>query len=236
MEAVGHAFGAVPFPAAGVGAPHIRDRLYWVAYADGLRSRRYSRAVRRAKAEINREGSEDGASLTDLSLVAQMAGWPTPCQQDGPKGGPSQGTDRLPGCASLAGWPTPMAGTPAQNGNNAAGNNDSSRKTAALVSGWATPNARDWHSASGSPEFLAQRAEQTRGKPLSEQAFTLLPGPARQTACGEMLTGSCAGMDAGGQLNPAHSRWLMGLPPEWDACAPLVTRSTQKRRVPSSHT
>ncbi|BCL90376.1 hypothetical protein MAFF211479_00770 [Ralstonia solanacearum] len=177
-----------------------------------------------------------GASLTDLSLVAHMAGWPTPCQQDGPKGGPSQGTDRLPGCASLAGWPTPMAGTPAQNGNNAAGNNDSSRKTAALVSGWATPNARDWHSASGSPEFLAQRAEQTRGKPLSEQAFTLLPGPARQTACGEMLTGSCAGMDAGGQLNPAHSRWLMGLPPEWDACAPLATRSTQKRRVPSSST
>nr|CUV56848.1 conserved exported protein of unknown function [Ralstonia solanacearum] len=182
------------------------------------------------------KGAKMGASLTDLSLVAQMAGWPTPCQQDGPKGGPSQGTDRLPGCASLAGWPTPMAGTPAQNGNNAAGNNDSSRKTVALVSGWATPNARDWHSASGSPEFLAQRAEQTRGKPLSEQAFTLLPGPARQTACGEMLTGSCAGMDAGGQLNPAHSRWLMGLPPEWDACAPLVTRSTQKRRVPSSHT
>lgn len=34
-------------------------------------------------------------------------GWPTPCQQDGPNGGPSQGTDRLPGCAALAGWATP---------------------------------------------------------------------------------------------------------------------------------
>ena len=34
-------------------------------------------------------------------------GWPTPCQQDGPKGGPSQGTDRLPGAAKLAGWATP---------------------------------------------------------------------------------------------------------------------------------
>jgi DNA (cytosine-5)-methyltransferase 1 len=31
MEAVGYAFGAIPFPAASVGAPHIRDRLYWVA-------------------------------------------------------------------------------------------------------------------------------------------------------------------------------------------------------------
>lgn len=33
LEALGYAFGAVPFPSAGVGAPHIRDRLYWVADA-----------------------------------------------------------------------------------------------------------------------------------------------------------------------------------------------------------
>lgn len=31
LEAMDYAFGAVPFPAAGIGAPHIRDRLYWVA-------------------------------------------------------------------------------------------------------------------------------------------------------------------------------------------------------------
>jgi len=30
LEAVGYAVGAVPFPSAGVGAPHIRDRLYWL--------------------------------------------------------------------------------------------------------------------------------------------------------------------------------------------------------------
>jgi len=30
LEALGYAFGAVPFPSAGIGAPHIRDRLYWV--------------------------------------------------------------------------------------------------------------------------------------------------------------------------------------------------------------
>lgn len=33
LEALGYAFGCVPFPAAGVGAPHIRDRNYWVADA-----------------------------------------------------------------------------------------------------------------------------------------------------------------------------------------------------------
>lgn len=31
VEAMGYAFGLVPFPSAGVGAPHIRDRAYWVA-------------------------------------------------------------------------------------------------------------------------------------------------------------------------------------------------------------
>lgn len=31
LEALGYAFGAVPFPAASVGAPNLRDRLYWVA-------------------------------------------------------------------------------------------------------------------------------------------------------------------------------------------------------------
>ena len=33
LEALGYAFGAIPFPSAGVGAPHIRDRLYWVGHA-----------------------------------------------------------------------------------------------------------------------------------------------------------------------------------------------------------
>ncbi len=38
LEAMGYAFGAVPFPSAGIGAPHIRDRLYWVADAGSARS------------------------------------------------------------------------------------------------------------------------------------------------------------------------------------------------------
>lgn len=130
--------------------------------------------------------------------------------------------------------------------------------------GWPTPAARDWHSASGTPEFLASRLEQTRGKPLSETAFAQLTGwptpmagtpaqngnneagnndssrrtvalctsqgPARYTASGTVLTGSCAGMDDGGQLSPEHSRWLMGYPAEWGSCAPTATRSSRKPR------
>jgi len=52
MEGMAYAFGAVPFPSAGVGAPHVRDRLYWVAHADdaGLEGRGgvRERAVERA--------------------------------------------------------------------------------------------------------------------------------------------------------------------------------------------
>lgn len=32
LEALGYAFGALAFPSAGVGAPHIRDRTYWVGH------------------------------------------------------------------------------------------------------------------------------------------------------------------------------------------------------------
>jgi DNA (cytosine-5)-methyltransferase 1 len=38
MEGLGYAFGAVPFPSAGIGAPHIRDRMYWVADSNDARS------------------------------------------------------------------------------------------------------------------------------------------------------------------------------------------------------
>ncbi|WP_320741398.1 DNA cytosine methyltransferase [Enterobacter sp. 166D1] len=34
LEGMGYAFGLVPFAAAGIGAPHIRERAYWVAHAN----------------------------------------------------------------------------------------------------------------------------------------------------------------------------------------------------------
>ena len=42
METMGYAFGALAFPSAGVGAPNIRDRVYWVGHADKPGSQGYT--------------------------------------------------------------------------------------------------------------------------------------------------------------------------------------------------
>ena len=127
-----------------------------------------------------------------------------------------------------------------------------------LLKGWATAAARDWRSESATEEFNDRRWAHARGKPLSEQAtlagwttatatdgsrggtmtqnmtgsslpqLSKLTVPVRLTVSGELLTGCSAQMESGGQLNPEHSRWLMGYPNEWDDCADTETQSSRK--------
>lgn len=62
MEALGHAFGAIAFPAASIGSPNIRDRTYWMAHAHSKRGRRHTGAVSGTQTSLNRSRLEDGSS------------------------------------------------------------------------------------------------------------------------------------------------------------------------------
>ena len=65
LEALGYAFGAVAFPSASVGAPHIRDRDFWVAYSPSERRERSSKNGRETQRGIEHAGEIVGLAHTD---------------------------------------------------------------------------------------------------------------------------------------------------------------------------
>lgn len=84
-----------------------------------------------------------------------LSGWRTPCAEDGDKGANSKdssGAIHLQSQATLVGWPTPMAGSPATEGYNEAGNSDFSLKAMELV-GWSTPTVQDAENNAGPSQF-----------------------------------------------------------------------------------
>ena len=81
--------------------------------------------------------------------------------------------------------------------------------------GWATPATRDYRHANAVP--WSERGGGLKGEQLNNQVVHLL---------GQPVTGSPASTGKRAQLNPAHPRWLMGLPPEWCACAVTATASS----------
>jgi hypothetical protein len=176
----------------------------------------------------------------ELPTEARLAGWQTPRSEisgDTPethearqarviaKHGRRMGTP----LEVQAGWATPVAteiGNTLENYQAMKNNMASGPRTAithpslqAQLAAWPTPQTDNFRSRSG------DRKDEMGMDQMARSIGTL-----RITATGEMLTGSPAATASGGQLNPAHSRWLMGYPVAWDACAPTVTRSSRKSR------
>ncbi|WP_315127298.1 DNA cytosine methyltransferase [Comamonas antarctica] len=76
LEVLGYGFGAVPFPATSVGAPHIRDRLYWVAHsADARLEGRDQGTLGRQRTAVERGGRVVGLAYGDsLGRESQLFG------------------------------------------------------------------------------------------------------------------------------------------------------------------
>ena len=154
-------------------------------------------------------------------------GWPTPDCSD--RRGPGSKQQGVKNIAELAGWPT--ASVRDGKGGYLGGRiRDGKISTDVLdvtaqLSGWPTPTVADCSRGNGTIR------PQDTGIPLPQRVAMIdRNSPARITASGELLTGSSAGMESGGQLNPAHSRWLMGFPGKWDSCGAMAMQLCRKSR------
>ena len=182
------------------------------------------------KARTKAAGHESG--LMKLGTTVQLTSWPTASARDYKglsgmgrqerKGSPA---DTLCNAVTLASWPTPNTmdtlppmdyerrlNHPGRPGRTVSGN---LREVVTIV-GWPTPLRADGRGSAGAAEHKNSE----------------LPNAARLVS-GLTATGSLAATEKPGQLNPAHSRWLMGYPAEWDACAPTAMPSSRKSRKSS---
>jgi hypothetical protein len=156
-------------------------------------------------------------ALAHRTRGSGFIGWPTPRAN---KRGMPDSHGKAP---NLKGWQTPTV--PSKTNGHQAGNNRFVTSVTTAMKGWATPRQRDYK---GNGVSIA-RAEKGVADSLDLQCkLVCLNGTDRPSPLS-------AWMDrAAFPLNPMHSLWLMGFPPEWANCADRAMQSCRNSRRNSS--
>jgi hypothetical protein len=177
-------------------------------------------------------------ALGKRTSAPALTGWPTSRANDGEKRGKVADDPRngVVTAANLAGWPTSTTFDAKESANphpirigrfeakkdNKHGFSLNLAQCAITLTGWGTPRVTN-NGGIPCPEHTGKgcRLEDQAG----ESSF-----PTDSGLQVILLNGSIVAMKSGVRLNPAHSRWLQAIPPQWDDYAPTETRSTLERR------
>ena len=218
LEGQGYACGAAVLPAACVGAPHLRHRVFWVA--DSQYSQRWPKHLHKS----------DGCDRPDGGREEAHCEPGTRCKVFGAADAKERGqrtngsAPRKPGHVEQreqACWLATPAARDWRDGRASQKTMDHNSRPlneqVVNLAGWCSPTAQD-HSRGVRPP----RTQDT-GIPLSQQVSGLTP------------YGTHAGTEnpAGLALNPRFSLWLMGYPTSWEAAGLRALRSFKAQATPS---